>query len=175
MANFDLAFKYTASNEGFFSNHSKDRGGATMVGITQVTLSRWRKRPVSIAEVKDLSIEEAKNIYKAWYWDVNALDYVDVQGMATCIYDIGVVRGVRRGAQYAQRVCNTLGSQLYVDGHVGSKTLKALNATNSEAFIRSFSAMAAQGFRNIVTKNPSQRVFAKGWNNRAKRLLELLK
>ena len=39
-----------------------------MMGITQGTLAAWRGRPVSIEEVRALTEEEAREIYRANYW-----------------------------------------------------------------------------------------------------------
>ena len=38
--------------EGGFVNDLADRGGATNWGITQATLTAWRKRPATVADVK---------------------------------------------------------------------------------------------------------------------------
>jgi lysozyme family protein len=51
--------------EGGFVNHPADRGGPTHYGITQATLQAWRGRAVSEEDVRALSVEEAKAIYRA--------------------------------------------------------------------------------------------------------------
>jgi lysozyme family protein len=171
----DRALEYTFVNEGGFSDHPADRGGATSrFGIIQSELARWRKRPVSKQEVRDMSADEAKAIYDAWYWRPLGCDKIASVGVAMCVFDIGVVRGIGVPPKYMQEICNMHGTHLAVDGHVGPLTIAAVNALDPATFIRDFSAKAESGFRAIVAGRPSQSVFLKGWVNRARRLLTLI-
>lgn len=170
----ELALDYVFKNEGGFSNDQFDRGGATKFGITIGDLSRWRKRTVSIQEVKDLTAAEAKKIYEAWYWNPIGAPGVKHTGVAICMFDIGVVCGISIPPKFAQSICNNHGADLVVDGHVGPKTLAAINAMEPSVFIRDFSVKAESRFRSIVANNPSQGKFLKGWLNRARRLLTLM-
>jgi lysozyme family protein len=112
----------------------------------------------------------AKSIYYARYWTPLSLDKINDAGVAICMFDIGVVRGIGVPPRYAQAIANVT-----VDGHIGEITLAAINAMKPADFITQFSAAVASGFRAIVAANPSQKVFLKGWLNRAKRLLTLIK
>src|SRR4051812_21993848 len=95
MSDIDSALQYVFKNEGGFSNHPADHGGATSgYGIIRAELARWRKHPVSIQDVKDMTAQEAKDIYDAWYWRPLGCDKIVDQGVATAIFDIGVVRGI---------------------------------------------------------------------------------
>jgi lysozyme family protein len=53
--------------EGGFVDHPADRGSATNRGITLATLASWRRRPVSVEELRDLTIEETRDIYAQRY------------------------------------------------------------------------------------------------------------
>jgi lysozyme family protein len=53
--------------EGGWTDHPADAGGPTNRGITLRTLARWRKRPVSVDELRALSVEETRDIYEAFY------------------------------------------------------------------------------------------------------------
>lgn len=170
---FDQAFEYTVGNEGKYSNHPNDRGGPTKYGITKSDLSRWLHQPVSPNDVKEMSLDTAKEIYEAWYWKALGCQGIINTGIAVCMFDIGVVRGIGVPPRYAQQICNAHGTHLVVDGHIGPLTLNAINETDPGAFIRDFSAKAEAGFRSIATK-PGQSVFLKGWVNRARRLLTLI-
>lgn len=170
MADFHFAFRYSLKNEGGFSDHPLDHGGPTNFGITQVTLSRWLKRPVTKAEVKNITEAVAREIYKAWYWDSLDLGMVRHNGIAAALFDIGIVRGIGSIPKMAQTCCNQFGYELVVDGHIGPKTLGALNSVPPPAFILAFAKEAEAGFNRIVDKNPSQKAFLKGWIARARRL-----
>jgi lysozyme family protein len=172
---FDKAFDYMIVNEGGFSNHASDRGGATKYGITKGTLERWKGHPVSVEEVRSLLLDEAKAIYKAWYWDTNSLDGVHSTPIATCVFDIGVVCGTGSAGKFAQQVANSHGAgQLVPDGVIGPKSLAAINSMDAGVFIRAFADRVGAYFRGIVNSRPDQGVFLAGWMNRANRLLTLI-
>lgn len=170
----DRALDYTFENEGGFSNVREDRGGATRFGITRAEASRWRKRPVSIAEMKAFPLDEAKDIYFAWYWRPLGCDKLTAPGVAIAMFDIGVVRGIAVPPKYAQRICNKYGAHLEQDGHIGPKTIAAVNAMAPNIFITDYAALCEEGFRAIAANNPSQQVFLRGWTKRAHRLLTLI-
>lgn len=174
MSNFEEAFNYTVGNEGGFSNDAADSGGATRFGITRGDASRWRNRPVSVAEMRVFPLSESKQIYEAWYWKPLACDGIHFAGVATAMFDIGVVRGIGVPPKYAQVICNQHGANLVIDGHIGPKTLAAINSISADVFIRAFADRVEQGFRSIVAGNASQKVFLKGWVARARRLLTLV-
>lgn len=173
-SSLDLALEYTFKNEGSYSDHPSDHGGATSgFGVTIGELAKWRRHPVSKSDIKNMTAEEAKEIYEAWYWKPLGCDRIVNTGVAICVFDIGIVRGIGVPPKYIQRICNSHGTTLAIDGHVGPKTLAALNGMIPAVFINDFSQMAESGFRAIVDRNPSQGVFLKGWVNRARRLLKL--
>lgn len=172
--NFKKALAYTFGNEGGYDNHPADHGGATNLGITRSELSRWLGHPASIEEVKNLPRKTAEDIYFRWYWTPLSCDKIESDIVAICMFDIGVVRGIGVPPKYAQRICNANGKPLVVDGHIGPKTLAAVNSLDPAIFVRDFSHLAESGFRAIVANNPSQQVFLRGWVRRAQRLITLL-
>jgi lysozyme family protein len=174
MAEFKKAFDFTIANEGEFSNIPEDHGGPTKYGITMSTLSRWRKKPVSIDDVKNLLPSEAYAIYEAWYWRALGMDLVLENSKAIAIFDHGVLYGIYTSAKMAQQACNDLGAQLVEDGHLGPKSIAEINIELKNRFIYSFVDRAKARAKAIVFKDPSQRVFLDGWLNRADRLLKLV-
>lgn len=175
MSNFDFAFEFTVGNEGGYSNHPADRGGPTKFGITQKTLSLHFGRSASVGEVKGLSIDVAKSIYEKNYWFPMSLDELAGDAIPACIFDIGVVMGIGVAPKLAQRACNACGhSSLIVDGHMGPKTISAINDLDEAPFIKVFSSLIEARFRAIVSAHPTQKVFLNGWVNRAHRLLTLI-
>lgn len=174
MASFDHAFNFTLKNEGGYTNHPLDHGGPTRWGITLADLAAWRKRPVHEQDVKNLTQNEAKEIYRANYWQKMGLDKVFNEGIATAIFDIGVVQGCYTAVRIAQATCNILGDNLSVDGINGPKTTAAINSKDPQKFIREFSLLVRARFDAIIKNNHSQKVFEAGWHNRADRLLTLV-
>lgn len=174
--NFEKALKYVLVNEGGakFTQTKFDRGGATRWGITQATLSRFLGRPATVQEVKELSEDDASLIYWEYYWLPMGLPGIERNSIATCLFDMGVVRGIGVPPKYAQEICNKFGAKLVVDGQIGPKTIKALNEIDEQTFVYGFSHRAEQGFKAIAAKNPTQEKFLKGWLNRAKKLRNLV-
>lgn len=171
----EKALDFVFVNEGGFSNDAQDRGGATRFGITREEASKWRGRSVSVPEMRNFPIAEAEQIYEAWYWKPLHCGEILHPGVATAMFDIGIVRGIGVPPKYAQSICVSYGAKLIEDGHMGPRTIAAINNIEAELFIEAFSTKARNGFLAIVATRPSQVVFIKGWLARAKRLLDLKK
>lgn len=93
--NFERCLAFVLQFEGGYVNDPRDPGGATNMGITRATLSRWRGRPVSVAEVKALTRAEAAEIYRKNYWAAIGGDTLPV-GVDLVAFDIAVNMGVSR-------------------------------------------------------------------------------
>jgi lysozyme family protein len=171
---FDQALDYTFANEGGFSNDKFDHGGATKFGITIGELGRWRKTRASVQDVMNMGAQEAKDIYRAWYWNPLSLDQFRHAGEAMAMFDIGVVMGIGIPPKFAQNICNNHGAHLNIDGDIGPLTIAAVNDVSEPVFIRDFSSFSESRFRSIAAHNPTQNKFLKGWLNRAHRLLTLM-
>ncbi|MFI2810854.1 murein L,D-transpeptidase catalytic domain-containing protein [Microbulbifer sp. JSM ZJ756] len=168
-ASIEHALVFTLKNEGGYVDHPADRGGATNKGITIGTLSAYLGRDVSKAEVKNLSYETIRDIYKRNYWDVLNLDHVVDQSIATALFDMGVLCGTGTAARLCQDVLDIPESKKMDAG-----TLKAINRVADDEFIPAFIDRNIRRFEAIVKKRPSQRVFLRGWKNRANRLRTLI-
>lgn len=173
MANLQKALDWVFQDEGGFSNIKNDTGGATNWGITRDDASRYYRRPVSVEEMRNLPKATAITIYQNFYWFPMACDRIMDDGVATAMFDIGVVRGIGVPPLYAQEILNSFGSQLVEDGHIGPRTLAALNICEPSKFIAAFSKRCEDGFREIVNEHPMDAEFLDGWLNRARRLLRL--
>jgi lysozyme family protein len=101
--NWDKAFDEVIKYEGGYVNNPRDPGGPTNLGITQATLSRWLGRAATVAEVKALTREKVKPIYKRYFWDVIKGDALP-GGVDFATYDFAVNSGPSRAARYLQSV-----------------------------------------------------------------------
>lgn len=174
MARIEDSIEFIFQNEGGFTI---DDGGPTNWGIVKRDVAEYRGilvSEVSTQEMQDLSKDEATKIYKQQYWDKLRLDDVQDLGVATCIFDTGVNRGISIGAKYAQKVCVALGAALVVDGQIGGMTIAAINKCSRADFIRHYEAMVYAGYTAILEGRPSFGIYAKGWYRRAARLLTLI-
>lgn len=175
MANYMTAVEHTLANEGGFSNHPNDSGGATKYGITEAVAKEWGYE----GEMKDLSLGIAKAIYKDKYWNKLNLDKVNNQVVAEIAFDMAVNMGIGTAGKYLQEAYNfTTKENIKVDGVVGSKSLKAVNYINGkknvELMVLSLMALAGEHYMELCRKNEAYEIFLLGWLRRAQRYMERL-
>jgi lysozyme family protein len=163
---FEEAINKTLSHEGGFVNDPKDSGGATNFGITQATLTAWRKKPVTVADVKNMTRAEAVRIYKHEYWFKNSLDQVVSHVVAEEIFDSAVNTG-RTAIRFVQDLCNEQGYKLVRDGIMGAKTVNALNTLIQklgEVSVHDrLNALQEKFYYDLVKRRPKDQRFLKGW------------
>lgn len=73
------------------------------MGITRATLSRWRKHPVSVDDVRRLGKPEAAAIYRAFYWDAIGCESLPI-GEDLIAFDSAVNHGTRRALTWVHNV-----------------------------------------------------------------------
>jgi lysozyme family protein len=144
------------ASEGGYVDHPADPGGATNHGITHKVLARWRGRPVSKQDVRDLTLAEAGQIMKVNYWDVIQGDKLPA-GLDYALFDYAVNSGPGRAVKDLQRVLG-----VKVDGLVGLETLAAVESKNVVAQIE---ALCERRYR-FVSGLKTFAVFGKGWTRR---------
>jgi len=156
MADFDSAVAKTLIREGGarFTDTPDDRGGATKYGISQ--------RAYPNVDVRNLSEDQAKAIYRRDYWDRVAGDAVESQAAAETIFDTAVNMGTTTATKLVQM---TLG--LDVDGTFGPETARAVNAADEKAFLAEFTLAKVARYAAICNKDRSQSKFLLGWINRS--------
>ncbi len=152
-ANFTRALELVLAHEGGYADHPKDPGGATNLGITHATLTRWRGRPVSKAEVRALTRSEAGDIYRKQYWDAVRGDALP-SGLDLAVFDYAVNSGPARAAKVLQRLV-----AVTVDGRIGPQTLAALEGRDAGRLIRELSAAR----RSFLARLDAFAVFGRGW------------
>ncbi len=147
--------------EGGYVDHPADRGGATNFGITAATLGDWRGlgRPATPEEVRDLTQREALAILKARYLTGPGFDRIRHRGLRALLVDCAVHHGPARAARWLQEACGVA-----ADGVVGPKTLAAANAARQGDRIRkAVLGMRLRFIGELISRDPSQAVFARGW------------
>ncbi len=129
MADFLKAYKKTAVTEGGYTNNSDDKGNyykniliGTNKGISAPVLAAYLKRTPTVQEMKELSTETAKAIYKKNYWDVMKGDLWNNQDSATHVYDMGVNAGIKTAIKLWQHSLGLL--------ETGNMDTTTLNRTN---------------------------------------------
>lgn len=142
--------------EGGYVDHPRDPGGATNLGVTIATLRAWRKRPVSKADVKALTKEEATAIYKAQYWDKVAGDDLPA-GLDYAMFDFGINSGPSRAVKFLQQILG-----VKADGVIGVMTLEAVRQHPVNYLISELCNSRIAWLRRLKTWD----TFGKGWTRR---------
>lgn len=164
MADFDLAIESVLSFEGGYWDDP--RGGPTKYGITRPTLEEAKRRGVVPWDrtIKDLTPEEAREIYRVLYWNAIRGDEIRNQAIAGELLDTAVNCGPKTAIKLAQRALNFLGEYLAEDGILGARTLEALNKWGLKDPYALFKAM--NGEQYIYYKGITGITFPAGWMKR---------
>lgn len=151
-----------------YTNHPNDRGGPTKWGITLNAWSEWRGRDVDANDVKSITEAQAREFYETEY--VIAPRFHQLPEMVRAmVIDCGVNHGPRAASKWVQRAIG-----VKQDGILGPISIQTALECNPIAIHLKVSASRVKLFGRIVTKDPTQAVFAHGWNNRAAKWLERL-
>ena len=144
--------------EGGYVHDPVDRGGPTNYGITQRTLRAWRGQSVTAADVRRLTRDEARAIYRR--------RYVDAPGFATLpdplraqVIDDAVLSGPRHAVKDLQRAIGGV----TVDGQLGPQTRAALRQQGVAGVHARLLQVRAARIGRIVHRDPSQARFLNGW------------
>src|SRR5262249_55564304 len=117
--NYSEALKRLLEDEGGYTNDPQDPGGPTNFGITIHDYRMYVAKNGTADDVKHMTVEQAKAIYKPKYWD--ALNCDDLpSGVDYAVFDYGVNSGIYRAARVLQTL---VGAD--VDGEIGPETLAA--------------------------------------------------
>jgi lysozyme family protein len=161
-----------------YTNDSRDSGGPTRYGITLATLSAYRGRPCTAADVQALTEPEARAIYLTRY--VSAPGFSRVIPLSARIadelVDTGVNAGPARAAVMLQRCLNALNRQgkdypdIPVDGDCGPATVAALKAFLSKrgkegetVLLRALNCLQGEFYIDLAERRPKDEVFLLGW------------
>tara|TARA_E500000305_G_C3918882_1_gene187112 strand:+ start:236 stop:709 length:474 start_codon:yes stop_codon:yes gene_type:complete len=154
MKNFDEIIEQVLEHEGGYVNDPKDLGGETKYGIT--------KRFYPELNIKELTIEKAKQIYKDDYWDKNRVETLP-QELWHIFFDMCVNMGRRTAVKVLQRAAVNRGRNIEVDGGLGPMTIKALKGVELDR-VRAY---RVKFYVDLITAKPEQEKFFLGWFRRA--------
>lgn len=170
---FERSLKFVLKAEGGFSNHPHDTGGKTNKGIIQRVYDKYRDdRQEDRRCVSEISDEEVEDIYYNEYW-VPGKCYKFPWPLCAVHFDGCVNTGVGQAGKFLQRAVGTKD-----DGAIGPKTIMAyeekVNDVGVDAIVQSILEQREGFYDLLVCKNPTQKSFIKGWNNRLDNLKEYI-
>lgn len=153
--------------EGGYVDHPNDKGGPTKYGITLGTFSQWLGRLCTAKDVKEMTIDEARQIYKKMYVDDPGYSKIRDHHVLEMAVDMAVNHGIRNASKMLQECAG-----VPVDGVIGPVTLSRINAIPPKEFLKKLIARRAVFYARICKSNPSQVAFIEGWINRNNEFLE---
>jgi len=169
LTNFDQAVTQVLEAEGGFVNNPNDAGKATNFGITLAILKEYRKKDVTVEDVKNLKVEEAKAIYKSVFWDPMKLDQIQSLKLAKTLFNLCVNMGPSQASKFLQRAL-----KVKDDGVIGPKTIAAANGLPESKACLEVIKQAQIFYIHLVENKPSQITFLEGWINRTHELLNIV-
>lgn len=147
--NFDTAFDRLISHEGGYVSDSRDPGGETKFGIS--------KRQYPTLDIKNLTLADAKAIYRRDYWDRAQCDRLPPD-LAFDVFDGAVNSDIGQSIRWLQRAAGVAD-----DGVVGPFTLASIQREQDTSAIRA----RFNGHRlEFLTRLSTWNVFGKGWARR---------
>ena len=152
---FDEIIEQVIKHEGGLVDDSTDAGGLTNYGISQ--------RAYPDEDIRGLTVERAKELYKRDYWDRFKCGQLPDR-IRHIYFDMCVNMGGGRATKILQEACNSKNSnKIDVDGGIGKNTIKA--SINLEDFrLRAYRVMF---YAELVMKKPDQIKFWVGWFKRS--------
>ena len=143
--NTDIGFKkampHLFNREGDYSNHALDKGGKTKYGVTDNTLRQYKDTHKNFPNIniKDLTKEQAAQIYYDEYWKKSGADKIKDKDLAYVHFDATVNHGLKNSRKFLEQSGGDFDKYIEIR--------------------RNF-------YKAIVKNNPKQDVFYNGWMNR---------
>lgn len=156
---FEDAFDHLITFEGGFSNHPDDPGGATMYGVTEAVA----RANGYTGHMRDLSLDQAKAIYRKNYWDACQCDAMP-DPLKYPLFDAAVNSGAGQSIKWLQAAAG-----VKADGAIGPMTRQAVNMAAPQVLRQQ---MIGRRLR-FMTELKNWQTFAKGWSRRVAAILEM--
>jgi lysozyme family protein len=156
---FQKAFDYVMYHEGGYSKDPNDSGGETKFGIS--------KRSYPHLDIKNLTRDQARQIYFIDFWMKAKCEQIIDENIATKFFDLCVNMGISQAVRLVQRALRSTGISVVEDGIIGPNTLAAINKADPTDLLAALKSEAAGFYRLIAQANPSQKKFIDRWLRRA--------
>lgn len=171
---FLAAWEMTGREEGGYVDHPSDTGGATNHGITE----RVSRAHGYVGDMRDLSLELARQIAKAQYWDLLRLDDIAALSLpiALELFDSGFNVGQGTVARWLQRCLNALNRReadyedVNIDGLIGPMSVAALRSylakrgtDGQPVMLRALNSLQGAHYIAIAESRDENEDFLFGW------------
>ena len=161
--------------EGGYVNDPKDSGGETNWGITIAVARAFGYT----GPMRDMTRQQASEIYKARFWDSMRLDDVAAISpqIALELFDSGVNVGTQRAGEWFQTCLNAFNQEgawyrdIAVDGRIGPMTLSAFREymtrrarmQGERVMLRALNALQGGFYIDLSQRRQKDERFVYGW------------
>jgi len=159
LIDWNESIEFVLAREGGYTLDENDLGGETNWGIS--------KKAYPNLDIKNLTIEQAKEIYRKDYWNPCKCDELPSH-LAIAVFDAAVNMGVKTSIRMLQTSLGVIS-----DGIIGDKTISAAFKSGIGTARRLMAERMAR-YTSIITNNPTQQVFSVNWNYRVLYLYEII-
>lgn len=175
MASYPIFKEKIQRAEGGFQLLINDKGNynsngelvGTNYGVSARVYERFIGIPPTMADMKNITQNEAHNIFKSQFWDSIKADEINSQALAETFADHAINASPRASTKIMQRVLNeTFNKNLVVDGVAGKKTIQAINSIDATQLFNAFSKGRLKYYNNL----DDCKYFCKAWHGRVNEL-----
>lgn len=181
MANFapivDKTFKFEGGYQVFPNDSANYYNGkliGTNRGISAMAYGDYLKREPSVAEVKAITPEVAKAVYKKLFWDKMKGDLFENQSVAHLVFDFLIASGFSKESDVMRSVNTVAGKKVVaeIDNGFTTEEVKILNGLDQEKFFNDLKSYRLKFVDNLIASNPTKYgMFEKGWKKRINELV----
>ncbi|MDO6646395.1 glycoside hydrolase family 108 protein [Acinetobacter guillouiae] len=158
--NFEKAFARLIGHEGGYSNDRNDpgnwTGGKVGKGVLKGTKYGIAANTYPNLDIKNLTLEQAKAIYKKDWWDKLGAEQLH-PAIVYQLWDFAVNAGKSRAVKELQQVTGVID-----DGILGAKTIAAVKALSVTDVLILLTAERLRFYTSLTTWG----TYGKGWTNR---------
>lgn len=177
MADFEPILKHTFKWEGGYQNYANDTANynslgqlvGTNRGISAKAWESYFKKPPRIEDIKAITPELAKKIYKKNYWEPIKGDLIKNQDVAALMFQAFIGSGYVGLKHIKEAINDTAGKQLVPinNAAITRKEAEIINKLPQKNFFNTLKEKRRAFFYYLEKSNPDKySKFIKGWINR---------
>lgn len=131
-------------------------------GVTQEELTLWRRRPASLDDLRNLTREEAQEIFFAKYWTVIRGEELPLP-IAQVVYNVAVLSGPKQAILLLQGALKRQDNRIVDDGNIDADTIAACRGVDQIRLIEDY----CEVYKEYLHKNlPDFEKFERSWLTR---------
>ncbi len=156
---FERLIGMILQHEGGYVYDPVDPGGETKYGIS--------KRSYPHVDIKNFTIEQAKDIYYRDWWLRLRCNEIQDDRIAQKLLDTCINVGAMTGVRILQRALCDVGQPVSIDGLIGPQTIGAANRADSVQLLAAMRYHQTMHYKRLIERNPKLAKFERGWMARA--------